>query len=342
VLVRLAPLESGSAHGIVRLFSTMRRSAGWLAALAGAGFVVVAAAVPVSLYLHQFWSQLRLVFSYAGGHTTDYGATAPAILIVVLLYVGPAWLLATVGLERLRDDRRTFLTALVLLGGSLIMPVYHLWKVDPLALFKQMSWSIALLAPLMGAALAYLTQRRALFWGVAVAFGLLTVYHVTTLRAFYPDSRPAEAWLEAHVTPDSDPILADDVWPYRLALADTFEGREWQVVDQWWWENKLATPELWRDFINQGRFSYVVLERGGAFNGSGSVFDKSVLEAVEQSGRYERVASFPSRVTWGNSILPPPFRGQLRAYDTVPVEIWARRPDTREQPQSLSTIGSEG
>ena len=85
-----------------------------------------------------------------------------------------------------------------------------------------------------------------------------------------------------------------------------------------------ASPELWRDLIRQGTFSYVVFERGGAFNGRGSVFDASVIAALEQSGRYQLVARFPSRVTWGNSIMPPPFRGELPAYAVVATEVWAR------------------
>jgi hypothetical protein len=82
-----------------------------------------------------------------------------------------------------------------------------------------------------------------------------------------------------------------------------------------------ASPELWRDLIRQGTSSYVVFERGGAFNGRGSVFDASVIATLEQSGQYQRVARFPSPVTWGNSILPAPFQGELRAYAVVSTEV---------------------
>jgi hypothetical protein len=277
------------------------------------------------LYLWRFWWQLRLVLLYSGGHTTNYGATGPSILVAILCFVAPAWLLAFFGFDALRmRGGRALLTGVVLVLGSLVMPLYHIWEVDPLALFKQMGWSLALLAPLDGIALATLSRRRREFAACLAVLAALSLSNVRTLQAFYPDTTPPAHWLQQHVHSWDAPLLVDDVWPYRLALAETFAGREWWVTDQWWWQNKLATSELWRTLIEQGTFSYVVFERGGAFNGYGSVFDSGVVQTVEQSGRYRLVASFPSTVTWGNSILPPPFRGQLAAFGEVQTEIWQR------------------
>jgi hypothetical protein len=290
-----------------------------------AGLAVLAPVLLVDgLYLHHFWWQLRLVLSYSGGHTTNYGATGLSILLSILLFVAPAWLLALFGLDALRGRGRLFIVGLVLLGGSLVMPLYHIWEVDPLALFKQVGWSLALLAPLDGLGLMALSRRRRELIVVLAALAALTFFDVKTLQQFYPDTSPAATWLQQHVQTSSAPVLADDVWPYRLALSNTFKGREWWVTDQWWWQNQLATPATWRTLIHQGTFSYVVLERGGAFNGAGSVFDASVMQEVQQSGRYRLAESFPSIVSWGNSILPPPFHGQLNAFSTVDTEIWER------------------
>ena len=321
VLARLAPID--------RPYLRPRR---WRPALTGAALATIPAALVIGLYVLAFWSSLQVLIAFRGFHLTNYGATSLAIVWAVLLYVGSAWLVACIGLERLHGDRRAVVVGLVLVGGSLIMPLYHILLADPLALFKQVSWSLLLLAPLNGLALASLLPRRRLFVAVSVALLAVSLYHVLTLRAFYPDTRPAAAWLRANSSPTADPILVDNGWPYRYELAGTFAGREWWVAEQWWWPRRsathegwqLASPELWRDLIRQGTFSYVVFERGGAFNGRGSVFDASVIEVLEQSGRYQLVARFPSPVTWGNSILPPPFRGELRAYDVVPTEVWAR------------------
>jgi hypothetical protein len=176
-------------------------------------------------------------------------------------------------------------------------------------------------------------RRRCVFWGTAALLGVFAAYHVVTLRAFYPDPRPAAAWLHAHVTAHDDPILVDDTYPYRYALADIFDGRESWVVDQWWWQNVQATPATWRALIQQGTFSFIVFEEGGAFSGAGSVFDASVIEAVRESGRYRLVGEFRSNVTWGNAILFP-FQGQLQHYSVVPTEVWVRT--------SGSSVSKEG
>lgn len=294
----------------------------WGRCVLGVLVFAVPAAIVVGAYAFTFWLQLKMVLSYAGGHTTNYGATGPAILVTIVAYVGTAWLVGLYGLEKLRGDRKLFLLGLTLFAGSLVMPLYHLWKVDPLALFKQMTWTLLFLAPLVGVALARLRPRP--FAAVAVALLLVSLFNVATLRGFYADTKPASDWLKANVSPYEDPILADNAWPFRHALNETFDGKEWRLVDQWWWQSQKATPELWRSLISQGAFGYVVFERGGAFSGEGSVFDSSVINAVEQSGQYRLIKTFRSRVTWGNSILPPPFRGELQPYGVVQTEIWER------------------
>jgi hypothetical protein len=285
--------------------------------------------IPVALilgtYLYLFWDEMRTVWNIQGAHLTNYGATSPAILWALLWYAGPMWLLASFGLEQIRRNRGPYATCLVLMMASLVMPAYHMWKIDPLSIFKQVGWSLALVAPMAGLALASLWQRPRMFALVATGLIVLSAYHIVTLRQFYPDTTPAAAWLSERIDPTIDPILVDDAYPYRASLADTFEGREWWVSDQWWWFTQPGTPELWRDLIRQGAFSYVIFERGGAFSGKGSIFDDSVIETLEESGRYRLVATFPSYVTWGNSVLPPPFDGQLRSYSTVNTEVWARK-----------------
>lgn len=316
IVARLLPLERPwDRRGLGR----------WQPALlAAAAFAAPALAVD-GAYIARFWAAMRLVVAYSGGHTTNYGATGIGVFVSLLIFLAPAWLLAVYGLERLQDDRRAWLGGVVLLAGSLVIPIYHVWRVDPLALFKQVTWSLALIAPLDGLALAALLGWRRRLFALAVALlALLAFYHVHTLQQFYPDTAPAAAWLQTHVRSTDGPLLVDDTWPYRLALANTFDRRERWVTDQWSWHGQLATPELWRNLLQDGTFSYVSFERGGAFNGKDSIFDASVIQTIEQSGRYRRVASFPSSVTWGNSILPPPFSGQLAAYSNVQTEIWQR------------------
>jgi hypothetical protein len=313
IAVRLLPIAVGSLNP--------RR---WGPSLLALALFATPAAIVLGTYLYLFWDDMVSLWNLQGAHLTNYGATSPAVLWAILWYAGPAWLLASFGLEQTRRDRGLYALCLVLMGGSLIMPAYHMWKIDPLSIYKQVGWSLALIAPMAGVALAALLQRPRAFALVAVALAALSLYHVLTLRQFYPDTRPAAAWLAEQIDASADPILVDDAYPYRASLAETFDGREWWVSDQWWWFTQPGTPELWRDLIGQGAFSYIVFERGGAFSGKGSIFDDSVIQALEQSGRYRLVATFPSRVTWGNSILPPPFQGQLRSYSTVNTEVWAR------------------
>lgn len=325
VVLALAPVFP--ALLIVRLLPIRRESLQprrWRRPLAALALFSAPAALILGFYLYLFWDDMVTVWSIQGAHLTNYGATSPAILWTLLLYAGPAWLLASFGLDQIRREQGPYAVCLVLMAGSLIMPAYHMWKIDPLSIFKQIGWSLALIAPMGGVALVSLSRRPRAFAAVLAALALLSIYHVVTLRQFYPDTRPAAEWLAERVDGSADPILVDDVYPYRASLADTFDGREWWVVDQWWWFTRPGTPALWRDLIRQGAFSYIVFERGSAFSGKGSIFDDDVIEAVELSGRYRLVATFPSHVTWGNSVLPPPFRGQLRSYDSVSTEIWTR------------------
>jgi 4-amino-4-deoxy-L-arabinose transferase-like glycosyltransferase len=313
IVVRLLPISVESLHP--------RR---WPRALLAIALVAAPAVLILGAYLYIFWDAMGAVWEMQGSHLTSYGATSSAILWAILWYAGPAWLIASFGLDQIRRERGPYAVCLVFMVASLVMPAYHMWKIDPLSIFKQVGWSLALIAPMAGVALASLLQRPRMFALVAAALGVLSIYHVVTLQQFYPDTTPAAAWLAERVDASVDPILVDDAYPYRASLAETFDGREWWVSDQWWWFTRPGTPELWRDLIRQGTFSYIVLERGGAFNGKGSIFDDSVIETLEQSGRYRLVATFPSYVTWGNSVMPPPFSGQLRSYSTVNTEVWAR------------------
>ncbi|MGE0544040.1 MAG: ArnT family glycosyltransferase [Dehalococcoidia bacterium] len=326
VVIALLPIVP--ALILVRLLpggQDMQGAQRWRAPLTAVAVAGVPMALIVGSYLVYYWSELTFLFRYHGWHLGGYGISMPAILFAILLYAGLAWLLASFGLEQIRRDGGPYAVGLILLGGSLIMPAYHLWKIDPLALFKQICWSLALVAPLVGVALASIAQRPRTFALVSAALILLAVYHTATLRSFYPDTRPSIDWLAEHVVPSDDPILVDNVWPYRHALAETFEGREWWVNDQWGWQGYAALPETWVTLIERGTFSYIVFERGGSFSGLGAAFDQSVMESVEDSNQYQLVANFRSRVSWGNSIPPPPFRAQLPAYDVVHTEIWARK-----------------
>jgi hypothetical protein len=313
IIVRLLPMTMESVH-----------PRHWGRPLVALGLFGLPAVLILGTYLYVFWDAMRTVWEIQGAHLTTYGATTPAILWALLWYAGPMWLLASFGLEQIRRERGPYATCLVLMIASLVMPAYHMWKLDPLSIFKQVGWSLALVAPMAGLALASLWQRPRLFAAVAGGLVVLSAYHIVTLRQFYPDTTPAAAWLSERIDPTIDPILVDDAYPYRASLAETFDGREWWVTDQWWWFTRPGTPELWRDLIRHGAFSYVVFERGGAFSGIGSIFNDSVIETLENSGRYRLIATFPSYVTWGNSVLPPPFDGQLRSYSTVNTEVWAR------------------
>lgn len=275
-------------------------------------------------YITSNFEALKLVFSYSGGHTATYGATTQGILYELVYFGGVVWLLAAAGLMFTENE---WFTGLILLGASLTVPVYHLVFHDPLAIFKQMSWSIMLASIVAGVfvgKLGEITKYGTI--ALIVAMVIWGQYQVRVLEQFYPDPEPAATWLQEHVTKEDCNILVDDVWAYRWALNTTFDQNEWCVTDQWWWYNTLATPEFWVEEIEKGTFPYIVWERGaGAFNGEYTIFNYDVVYAIENSGNYVKVAEFPSYVTWGNAIMPPAFKARLEPNSIVTTEIWQRK-----------------
>ncbi len=292
--------------------------------LSGLAIWLVFFIIPVGWYLSKVWEGVRLVFLYSGGHTARYGAAPESIILEILWFIGlPLFLGALATL--VVPDKKWFLS-LVILVASLTTPVYHLVFRDPLALFKQMCWSVLLIAPIAAFFAEWLFNKNKRIFSLAVlAFVMIGGYQLWILKQFYPDPNPAITYLRERLTPESDSILVDDSWPYRWGLNDTFDKKEWFVTDQWWWQNLLADSKMWQDLINKGTFSYIVYEKGGAFNGEFTVFDQDVVKAIEQSGRYEKVVEFDSFTSWGNAIMIPPFKGRLKAYNYVTTEIWERR-----------------
>jgi hypothetical protein len=287
----------------------------------GLVFLIASLAAAV-IVIRAYGGEVISLLDYHGGHGESYGSTPVAILYEVIYFVGPLLVLGFIALGFLE---KRWVLGFVLLGVSLITPLYHIAFNDPLALFKQMAWTAMFASLLAGVTLSKLERWRfapvVLFAGMA-AFGW---YQVRTLEQFYPDLTEANRWLLTNVTSEECHILVDDAWTVRWELNITFDTKEYCVADEWRFKHELTTPSDLIGNVYSGVYPYIVYEEGGMFNGKGAVFNDDVIRAVQTSGRYQLVAEFPSFVTWGNAVLPPEFSGSLQPNSSVTILVWRRR-----------------
>jgi hypothetical protein len=184
-------------------------------------------------------------FHAISGSTTNraVGAKSPRLdlLLHVLQLGGPVYLIALGGLLlALRLRRRFRMIAVVLFGGSWLVPAYHVYMQEPISLDKHIGYAMFFAAPLAGYALAWLSEGE---WGPRIiahrgewvaavaAIAVVATLGLIQARNLYdgwPDTSTLSAALHAQLRDGSGRILAEDIEVSQFDALDVTEPWQWE------------------------------------------------------------------------------------------------------------------
>jgi 4-amino-4-deoxy-L-arabinose transferase-like glycosyltransferase len=199
----------------------------------------------------------------------------------------------------------------VLGGGFLIAPLYHLVRGEVVSLHKHVAYGAVFAAPLAGYALArWWGDRRAVALGVrrgstVVMLGLLALNGMNGARLLYsewPDGRAVAELVRGELTPTSR-VLAEEYEIPRLAANGLLPDRNWVSTE--WTGPTYAWPypasrdgargaAAMREAIEDGWFDVIALRYGPT-----EEIAKQLAPIIRQSGHYREIASIPYRTRFG-------------------------------------------
>ncbi len=244
--------------------------------------VLLMYAVPIQQTLTQF-------FAWRAENNPSFGATSAMIRFSLLFDTFPVLVLAGVGWFVARGQRRL---ASSLYAGLLLWPLYHTLTNNSVGAEKHIVFGFLFGYPLVGVALerAWKQRGRWMFAArpalalVILALALIGAVQATLLDRGWADTRPAAAYLAAHVQP-GERVLASNSSPYQLALYTSGSiNSPWDVYDVY----RVQHGEFEGDLCDADWF--VDEERGTAW-------PADIRQRIEACGTFVQVYSSVSEVT---------------------------------------------
>ncbi len=321
---------------------------GWLQMLLRTGMALAAMAATAGLAV----AMLGDSFLHAvRGSTTNRVILDPAsrleLVQTVVRLGGIGLALALIGC--LLVGRRQRLLAVILFGGALLAPVYHIYEAEPISLEKHLAYALVFAAPLAGLAVARLFgygrdlaagQSSRLSWpgrnwlaGLAICLLVFTlgVQQANWLYHMWGDSSGMVTVLRSLVRPASGRYMAEDMEVARYYLQDV--TADWQWTGPFWFEyvNKesrhLYGEDAYKAAIADGYFDVVEL----SYSVTASL-DHTIDNGLRNSTHYQLVAKTPYSNVYGSGYYwiwrlraggaPPPAGGD----GVTPIAPSARAP----------------
>ena len=245
--------------------------------------------------------------------TTDRTALVQASRLVLSGQIGQlagiVGLLGLVGAVSLRSGEpkvSRVMLRLTLLGTALLPVAYHVIKAEPVSLHKHLAFGLFFVTPLVGRAVAGLSQGRR--WPMALAVCLVLFGSgLSQAQGFYqewPSSENLTRVLLTQVRPGSGRILAEESEVPRYYLQDTVAYWQWSHL--YWFEytdaqnHKLNGLAAYRTALEEGYFDLVVLRYG--FNASQALAMGDGLlpkDTNDNHSRYQLIAKVPFNTSFG-------------------------------------------
>lgn len=241
------------------------------------------------IYVLPLRDELARFLAWRVATNPSFGVTPAMVRVSLVFEALPVALLAIVGWFVARN-RRTLAT--VLLGGVFIWPAYHLFTNNSVSAEKHVVFGFLFGAPLLGLALAAPWAVRGPWRFVAragavvalAAFALVGIWQANVLDRGWADSRPAAAYLAAHVAP-GERVLANDAAPYQVALYTAGDlVSPWDVYDG--------------ARIQQGQFNGSLCDADWFVDeGDGAIWPDDIRRQVEACGTFAPVYTTSGPVT---------------------------------------------
>lgn len=189
------------------------------------------------IYAVPLRQSLTAFLIWRAANNPNFGATPAMVAYTLVVYTFPVVLLGAAGMFVVRNRR----LAASLFAGLLLWPTYHLITANSVGAEKHIVVGFLFGYPLVGAALAHIWAIRghAAQWVrpvlvlTVLALALVGVTQATLLDRSWADTRPAAAYLAAHVYPGQR-VLASNSSPYQLALYKAGAIKSpWDVYDDY-------------------------------------------------------------------------------------------------------------
>lgn len=207
--------------------------------------------------------------------------------------------------------RRNWFIALLLFGTMFLAPVYHLYKEEPISLFKHLAYGSLFGAPLVGSALARLVRHPRLHaigplrntsWIFGLAAIVLLFGHglrqAQIQYALWPDSRGLVELLRTQIHPGTR-ILAEEAEVPRYYLREVTTVEQWDGLYFLEYRNqageRLTDDAAYRAAIDDGYFDIIVLRFGFSVDRA-----RAIAIEIEKSHRYQVLARIPFSLSIGD------------------------------------------
>jgi len=232
--------------------------------------------------------------------------TAPIFLIQFIVTLsGVAFALGLLGL--ILCDRRRLPIGLLLLGSSLLAPLYHIYKGELISLHKHLAFSMFFIMPLAGYAVARLSGYRphlsvGRYWFAGLAICLIICSSgLQQAENLYGEWAPSDKLIYAMSTQvrfASGHYLAEDFDVCRLYMREMTALWQWDSLDFFAYTDEehhyLVGKDAYQAAINAGYFDLVELSYG--YNAPKAVLLDQQLRA---SKKYQLIDKIPNRNSYG-------------------------------------------
>ena len=247
-----------------------------------------------------------------------FGSTAARVIVdaiprsqLIRMVTDAGWpmiLAAFVG--TILGGRKHLPIAIILFGTALLAPAYHIYKQEPVSLYKHLAYGFMFGAPVAGHALArlvgYVRSLRAgplhnTPWIVGLAACLLLfgsgLQQAEAQYNEWPNARALVQLLRTQVRPTTR-ILAEEYEVPRYYLQDVMQTWQWTGLDWLDYTNSkgqtFSDNDAYRAAIDDGYFDIVVLRFG---------FDvtraRMIEGELERTPRYSLLAELPFTTSVG-------------------------------------------
>ena len=272
------------------------------AMLAGVS-MAVAAMIAVYIILHFDRDMLHALSDTTTNRIVIAGASRVALAEHVLQMVGVCYFLAGVALFFVR--KKELLLALLLLGASLLVPAYHIYKAEWISLDKHLSFSMFFLMPVAGYALARLAGFRV---GVLVperylmlsslSICLLLFLFVTpeaqVMYTTWPSTSTLADVLKTQVRYNNGHYLVEQLEASRYNLEQEASNWQWVGLDFFQYTDQQGHfyigDQAYVKAIDDGYFNLVQLN----YADNHHTTDILITQAIARNHTYKLIAKIPS------------------------------------------------